>query len=312
MSRMPLHALQGFVAAARLKNLSRAAESQHLTVSALSHQIRGLEGRLGRRLFERGPRGLKLTLDGQRLLDRVGVHLDAIENAVRPFTACADNVLTIDVMPSMATSWLVPRLPRFVAAHPEVEINLRSSVALVDFERETSIDAVLRFGPGNWPGVIAEHLFDDWITPTASPTLLVKQGRPTLQTLHEFPLLGDPGNRWAEWFEHFGGKPPRRYVASFSDSETLHRAALEGIGIALGRVTLARPLVESGRLDALFEQRLKSEFAHYLVYPPRTEGHRGFKAFRAWVLHEAQRYRGTQDDSLLALRPLAAKRAKSR
>ena len=79
MSRLPLHALTGFAAAARSGNLTRAAASQHLTVSALSHQVRQLEERLGQRLFERGPRGVKLTADGERLLARIGPHLDALE-----------------------------------------------------------------------------------------------------------------------------------------------------------------------------------------------------------------------------------------
>ena len=103
MSRPPLHALQGFVATARLGNLSRAAESMHLTISALSHQIRGLEERLGQRLFVRNPRGVTLTADGQRLFDRVADHLDALEHAMRPFGQRRDDVLTVTLMPSFAT-----------------------------------------------------------------------------------------------------------------------------------------------------------------------------------------------------------------
>ena len=84
MSRAPLHALQGFITAARLGNLSRAAESLNLSVSALSHQMRGLEERLGQRLLERKARGVALTADGQRLLDRIAPHLDAIGQALQP------------------------------------------------------------------------------------------------------------------------------------------------------------------------------------------------------------------------------------
>src|SRR5688500_16476099 len=141
MSRPPLHSLQGFVAAARLGNLSRAAETLHLTVSALSHQIRALEERLDQRLFVRGARGIALTADGQQLFDRVAPALDTIEHALRPYGAKRDQVLTISVMPSFASSWLVPRLAGFLAAHPQLEINLQSSVELVDFERDRGIDA---------------------------------------------------------------------------------------------------------------------------------------------------------------------------
>ncbi len=291
MSRPPLHSLPGFVAAARLGNLSRAAETMHLTVSALSHQIRGLEERLDQQLFVRGARGLTLTPDGQRLYDRIAPALETIEHALRPYGAKRDQVLTISLMPSFASSWLVPRLARFLATHPQLEINLQSSSSLVDFERDRGIDAALRFGPGRWSGVDAVHLFDDFITPTASPALLASLGTPTLATLHRFPLLGDPGGRWSEWFARFGGTPPKRYTATFTDSETLHRAAIEGLGVALGRVTLTRPMVKAGLLVRLFAgECLPAEFAHYLVYPPRSQSHAGLAAFRTWLQQEAQLY----------------------
>lgn len=295
MSRPPLHALQGFVTAARAGNLSRAAESLHLTVSALSHQIRGLEERLGQRLFVRGARGVELTADGQCLFDRVSPHVDAIEQALQPYRARRDDVLTITLMPSFATSWLVPRLPRFLAAHPQIEINLQSTVNKVDFARQTDIDAGLRYGPGEWPGLHAVHLFDDWVAPTVSPELVERLGRPTLETLGDFPLLGAPGGRWSDWFQQFGGTPPKRYVATFDDSETMHRAAVEGLGVALGRLTLMRPMVEAGRLVTLFEERLKSEFAHYLVFPERSARHRGLHAFRDWLLQEARAYAASDE-----------------
>lgn len=288
MSRPPLHALPGFIATARSGNVSRAAESLHLTVSALSHQIRGLEERVGLRLFVRGARGVRLTEDGRSLFERIAPHFDAIEQALMPCRVRRDDALTLTLIPSFASAWLVPRLPRFLAAHPQLEISLQSNVSVVDLQRETSIDAGVRFGPGHWPGVEALHLFDDWTTPTASPELIARLGRPTLETLGGFPLLGAPGGRWSQWFERFGGTLPARFVATFDDSENLHRAAAEGLGIALGRMTLARPLIDAGRLLTLFDARLKAEYAHYLVYPPRSRNHAGLAAFREWLLEEAR------------------------
>ncbi|HEY0501860.1 MAG TPA: LysR substrate-binding domain-containing protein [Lysobacter sp.] len=290
MSRPPLQALLGFAAAARIGNLTRAAESMHLTVSALSHQIRAIEERLDRRLFVRGARGVKLTEHGQALYDRIAPHLDAIEQAVSPRAGRRDHALTLTLMPSFASSWLVPRLPRFLARHPQLEISLQSNIDVVDFARMMELDAGIRFGPGKWPGLEAVHLFDDWMTPTASPALIERLGRPTLANLHEFPLLGAPGGRWSEWFARFGGSPPARFVAIFDDSENLHRAAAEGLGIVLGRVTLARPLIEAGQLVELFDERLKAEFAHYLVFPSRSSDHRGLALFRDWLVEEAQAY----------------------
>jgi LysR family glycine cleavage system transcriptional activator len=110
MSKVPLHVLPAFVAAARLGNLSRAAASLHVTVSALSHQMRGLEEQLRRKLFERRPRGLVLTDAGERLFNAVAVHYDAITRALRVEGERADQMLTLSAMPTVASSWLVPRL----------------------------------------------------------------------------------------------------------------------------------------------------------------------------------------------------------
>lgn len=295
MSRPPLHALLGFAAAARAGNLTRAAESMHLTVSALSHQIRALEERLDRRLFTRSPRGVTLTGDGERLLARIAPHLDALEQALRPYGARRDDVLTLSVTPSMASAWLVPRLPEFLAAHPQLEINLQSNTALVDFARDAGIDAALRIGQGHWPGVISEPLFDEWVAPVASPALVARMGGLGTVPLEQWPLLGDPDrdDLWHVWFARFGGRPPARYVANFDDSEALHRGAAAGVGVALGKLTRARLLLESGQLVRLTSERLRTDYGHYLVYPQRSADHAGLRAFRAWLLQAARTYADT-------------------
>ena len=287
MERIAPALLQAFVTAARSGNLSRAAESLHVTVSALSHQMRQLEERLGRRVFERGPRGVTLTVEGQRLLDAVAAPLDQLQSALARYRVPRHDMLSISAMASVASSWLVPRLPRFVAAHPQLQLTLHSDTALVDFEREP-LDAALRFGPGQWPGLSAEFLFHEWIAPVAAPSLLARLGRPTPATLADFPLLGDPGGRWADWFDRFGGRPASRFVAAFGDTETLQRAAVAGIGIGLGRLTMVRPLLESGLLVLLTDERLQAEWSHYLVYPPRSADHAGLAAFRDWLREEAR------------------------
>lgn len=287
MSRPPLHALEGFVTAARLGSLSRAAESLNLTTSALSHQMRTLESRLGQQLLVRQPRGVELTPDGRQLLERIAPHLDAIGSALRPFAARHDDRLAISATPSMASAWLVPRLGGFLAAHPNIEISLQSSEAVVDFSRETQVVAALRIGLGQWPGVLSEHLFDEFLVPMASPALVARMGGADAPALHEWPLLGDPDGQWDRWFETCGGRPPARYVAVFDDSESHHRAALDGVGVALGRVTRARLLLDSGQLLALTTRRMKARYSHWLVYPPGAATHRGLQAFRTWLLAQA-------------------------
>ncbi|AVP95760.1 biotin transporter BioY [Ahniella affigens] len=293
--RLPLAALQAFVIAVRAGNLSHAAASMHVTVSALSHQMRLLEQRLGQALLERGPRGIRTTAVGQRLFEEVAPQFDALNVSVTRALSPRDQRLTISVMASVASSWLLPRLPDFVAKYPEIELNLHSSTTLVDFERD-GVDCALRFGAGRWPNTEAELMFEEYLTPVASKDLLKRLGRPNLTTLPRYPLLGDPGQRWPLWFARFGGKAPKRYVAQFTDSETLTRAAVEGLGIALGRVTMIRPLVESGRLVQLWQKTLEAEFSHWFVYPSRRAPSPAVQAFRVWVLAEAERSRAANSD----------------
>jgi LysR family glycine cleavage system transcriptional activator len=227
-----------------------------------------------------------LTPQGQRLFDAVAEPIDAIEHALRRLGARTGNALTLSLIPSMGTAWLVPRLPGFLSRHPELGLSLQSSTHVVDFEREP-VDAALRLGGGQWPGVTAELLFDEWITPVASPDFIARHGKPSLAGISTLPLLGDPGDRWRDWFAAFGGNAPARYVAVFDDTETLHQAAAQGLGIALARQTLAQPLIDSGRLVPLTRKRLKAEFAHYLVYPERSLQHPGFQTLRGWLLEQA-------------------------
>lgn len=287
MSKPDLYALQAFVTAARTRNLTRAAEQLHLTVSALSHQMRGLEERLGKRLFTRSPRGVSLTNDGQRLLSAVEGPMDSIDRAFAQLHGRSNTAFTLSAMQSFASSWLMPRLGRFLALNSGLELNLQTSAELVDFSRE-SVDAALRFGPGKWPGLLADHLFDEWITPVASPLLLQRLGKPKLANFAGYPLLADPGNRWRDWFKQFGGTPPKRYVASFDDPEMLLKAAVEGMGIAMGRHTMTQPLLDNGRLVSLTTRKMASKYAHYLVYPPRSAELPALIAFRQWLLAEVQ------------------------
>ncbi|HET7359582.1 MAG TPA: LysR substrate-binding domain-containing protein [Rhodanobacteraceae bacterium] len=282
MSRVSLDLLDAFAAVARTGNLTRAAEAMHVTVSALSHRMRLLEERLGARVFARGPRGVSLTVAGRRLFDAIGGPLAGIDRALRDFRCSCDDSLTLSTVPLMANGWLVPLLPDFVARHPQVRLNLQSDTRVVDFEREP-VDAALRLGSGGWSGVHAEHLFDEWVSPVASPTLLKRIGGPRRTALARAPLLGDPADRWTAWFALHGGKAPEHFVAGFDDSEALHHAAVQGLGVALGREVLARPLIEAGRLVALSRRRMQAGFGYYLVYPSRSREHRGFLAFRTWL-----------------------------
>lgn len=291
MGKLPLGLLQQFVLVARVGNLSRAATQANLTVSALSHQMRQLEERLERRLFERGPRGVTLTVDGCSLLEAVGEHFDGIEHALLRYHQRRHDALTLSASPGIISSWLVPRLPRLVAVHPDLELSLQSSSTLVNFEREP-VDVGLRYGRGNWPGLHSERLFGEWIAPVAAPELVAQMGEADPNDLSQWPLLGDPhpANRWLDWFARYGGTPPKRYVAHFDTVDALRHAALEGLGVGLGRMVTSKSLIDAGRLQVLGDHYLPVEDAYWLVYPPRSQEHRGLQLFREWLLAEAEEY----------------------
>lgn len=291
MNKPPLALLQQFVQVARLGNLSRAAAQANLTVSALSHQMRQLEERLERQLFERGPRGVKLTAEGCSLLEAVGEHVDGIEHALVHYRKRSDDTFTLSASPGIMSGWLVPRLPRFVAAHPELELNLQSGSTLVNFEREP-VDAALRYGRGKWDGLHSERLFGEWIAPVGAPALVNRMGGADPDDLSQWPLLGDPNpsNRWKDWFARFGGAAPHRYVAHFDSFEAQRHAALEGLGVAMGRMVMSKSLIDAGRLQVLGKRYLPVDDAYWLVYPARSMPHPGLQVFREWLLAEADDY----------------------
>ncbi|HEX7817229.1 LysR substrate-binding domain-containing protein [Dyella sp.] len=292
MPRISLDLLQQFVVAARAGNFSRAAEQTHLTVSALSHQMRQLEQRIERKLFDRGPRGVQLTPEGQRLLDAIGIHIEGMDRALAAYRCRRDEALTVNTIPGVMTSWLVPRLPQLVAAHPELELNLQSSTDLVDFDRDP-VDVVIRYGLGPWHGLVSERLFDEWIAPVAAPALMERMRDADPEDLSTWPLLGDPSGRWKEWSEHTDTPMPHRFVAQFDTTDALQRAAVEGMGVALGRMVMARPLVEAGLLCLLGSRYLKIPEGYHLVYPADRLDHVGLRQFRDWVHAEAVRYQQT-------------------
>ncbi len=136
MSKPALQWIPGFMHTARSGNMTRAAEQLNVTVSALSHQMRRLEERMGRRLMERGARGIQLTAEGQALYQKLEPHYQAIEELLSPHTQEQGNSLTISSLGSLVNAWLLPRLGDFVRQHPDIQINLDSSVRMVDFDKE--------------------------------------------------------------------------------------------------------------------------------------------------------------------------------
>src|SRR5215467_1074608 len=177
MGRLPsLDTLRVFSIAARHMSFTKAADELHLTQSAISHRVRALEEELGVTLFDRLTRRLELTRAGQVLAQRVDRAVADITRTIADLDP-GDNVrrLTVTVLPSVASRWLVPRLPRFHALHPDIELQLIADPRLLDL-RAARIDIAIRFGRGTYPGYTVTELMPDRIFPVCSPRLIAQHG----------------------------------------------------------------------------------------------------------------------------------------
>ena len=282
----PMQALRAFEAAARTGSLTKAADALSLTHGAISHQIKALEGSVGVPLIERAGRGIRLTADGERLATRLRAALDDIADALRE-AGRRDNPreLRVSVTPSFAARWLLPRLGRFLARHREIDIDVRSSIALADFQRDDA-DVAIRYGHGNWPDVRAEHLMSDRYFPVCSPRLAPRLPRVPAD-LARHTLLRSDDEWWKPWFDAVGldwPEPSRGPV--FNDSALMLQAAVEGQGIALARSSLLGNDVRNGLLVRLFDIDVPAPRRYYLVYPPRVAASPKLAAFRAWLNDE--------------------------
>lgn len=283
----PMQALRAFDAAARTGSLTRAAEALHVTHGAISHQIKALEETFGVKLVERSGRGIRLTDEGERFAARLRGALTEISDAVREIADRSNpRQLRLSTLPSFAARWLLPRIARFFKAHPDIDLEIRSSNGLVDFRRD-NVDVAIRHGLGHWSGVIAEHLLDDASFPVCSPRLANGKLPRHPADLAKFTLLRGEGEQWKPWFEAAGldwPEPTRGPL--YSDSSHMLQAAIEGQGIAIARSSLLGDDLRNGVLVKLFDIAVPLPRKYYLVYPPRMKDSPKLDAFRAWLKKE--------------------------
>jgi LysR family glycine cleavage system transcriptional activator len=283
----PLSALRPFEAAARLESFSRAAEELHITHGAVSHQVRALEEHLGAPLFARHGKRVTLTAAGRTFADRVRAALNEIATAaegVRP--ARRDNRLTVNVLPSFASRWLMPRLIRFMETHPKIELNVTASTALADFVRE-DIDVAIRFGGGPWAGLACEKFLEDEYFPVASPKMNRGKLPKTPKDLLGVRLMLEDRDYWQRWFE-VAGVPLDRPLEGplFNDSTYSLQAAARGEGVALARRSIIGEDLERGTLKRLFNIAVPCRESYWFVSPKEKANAPGVKAFKAWVKRE--------------------------
>ncbi len=238
----PINALHTFEVAARHLSFQQAAEELDVTPTAVSHQIKVLEDRLGVSLFRRRPRPLALTEAGQLLYPVVSKSLDTIAAAIARLTRVTESTtLTVSVTTVFAAKWLVPRLSEFQRTYPKIDIRLQTSNDVVDLHRQT-VDLAIRYGKGNYPGLTVRQLISDVFMPVCSPRLL--NNRHPIQTpedLEHYPLLhfewihfGADAPSWRNWFRVTGlNTIDSNRGLKFNEESLVIQAAISGQGFAL-------------------------------------------------------------------------------
>src|SRR5437879_6398632 len=285
----PLETFRFFEAAARHLNVTHAAEEMHVTHGAVSQRIKRLEEHLGTALFRRRGRGMLLTDEGRRLMERVQTAISEITEgvgAIRPNNT--DRILTISTTPCLAAYWLLPRLADFNVQHPDIQVNVRATLSLSDFGRD-GVDMAVRFGPGTWPGLISIKLRDEELIAVCSPALHGGRLPRVPRDLLKMPLLHDERQPWSIWFEAMGlnyrdtGQGPR-----YSDASLLLPAAIGGLGVALARAALVEAELASGRLARLFSRSVPTRYSYCIVYPRRSKRSGKIQVFQEWLLEQVR------------------------
>lgn len=292
MKLPPLNGLRAFEAAARHLSFKRAAEELHVTPTAISHQIHRLEVVLGTRLFCRQGRGLRLTREGEAYLPTVRLAFEELRDATNRIFGCSNKeVVRLRTLTYIGARWIVQRLHRFTARHPEIDVHITTGTGPVDFSAG-DVDLAIRQGDGRWPGLKADWLMTQYCVPVLSPALLASRQTPLKAAdLAHLPLLhvaSDP-NAWHRWFSFAGvsGADVSRGLV-FDQSVTAIHAAIDGLGVAMGRMPFVQNEIDAGALVVPVPLYLPDEHSFYIVSPEETADQPKIRAFREWICEEAR------------------------
>jgi len=292
----PLETLRVFEAAERHKSFKDAGDELGVTASAVSHRVATLEEELAITLFVRHTRRIEVTPEGERLAAGVRRGLAEFRRAVTSVDRREGTHIRITGIPSHVTRWLAPRLHRFRAAHPDIELHITADLALADL-RQRTFDVALRFGSGVYPGLHAEHLMDDAIFPVTSPRYLSEVGpieKPAdvlamTRVLDVTAEGDDSGTNWRTWFEHHG--LPIANIdrgMHFNGAAIALEAAAGGLGVAIARRTLVVEELRSGRLVQVLPGEIETNWKHYALALPEMADWPPLRAFIAWLRAEAR------------------------
>jgi LysR family transcriptional regulator, glycine cleavage system transcriptional activator len=283
-SQMPdLSALQAFEAAARHGSFTRAAVELNLTQSAVSRQIKDLEGQLGVALFERVRQRIVLSSVGERLRPDIETLLAGLEHLTLRAASSRDVTghLALSTLPTFGSRWLMPRLPQFLAQHPGVQVSLLSRTGHFDLG-EAGVDVAIHYGKPDWPGATCRYLCAETVLPVASPALIDPEGAflPTAPLLH----MESRPMQWPEWLSANGRDIGRGFQGHrFDQFSLLIEAATAGMGIALLPSYLIEREVRQGLLQIIPGPPLVTDAAYYVVIPDERVSDPLSTAFQTWV-----------------------------
>lgn len=283
-----LSLLTAFDAAARTGSISQAARELNLTQSAVSRQIKTLEEQLEVSLFLRERQTIRLTLAGQTYAREVREALHRISLASLNLRANPrGGTLNLAILPTFGTRWLAPRLPRFLAAHGGITINLVTRITQFDFRLEP-VDAAIHFGAPDWPGAETVLLRREFVVPACSPALAAEYTFSEPDDLRRAPLLNltTRPDAWERWFASHGARPLPVHGMLFDHFATAAQAAISGLGVALLPTFLVDEELKRGDLVPALDLITESAERYYLAWPADRAAYPPLEALRDWLLEE--------------------------
>jgi LysR family transcriptional regulator, glycine cleavage system transcriptional activator len=287
-----LNGLRAFEAAARSLSFTQAAAELNVTQTAISHQIRRLEDQLGLKLFIRRNRALALTREAQEYLPSIRSAFEDLRRATERLRRTGpEGRLTVSTTASLATKWLVSRVAAFQDANPNLEVRITTSARLVDFRRD-EVDLAVRYGRGHWPGLRAHWLMAEHVFPVCAPRLLhgpEPLNQPADLARHTLLHATVSRDDWRLWLTA-AGLPfsiAARRGLTFDEAFLAIQAAVEGLGVALGRLHLVEADIAAGRLVAPFDTVLPQDAGYYVVAPQATADDPNIVLFRDWLIASA-------------------------
>jgi len=281
-----------FAVAARHQNFAHAAEELGLTASAVSHHVRRLEAALGVKLFQRHARGVALTVEGRALADAANTALSDIDAVTGALSGAVKNVshVSIAALHSITYCWLLPRLPRFVDAHPRIRLSFETGTAITRFDH-TGPDLAFRHGAGSWPGLTAHHVMDEYLFPAGPPQMPGLSAVTEAAHVATLPLVTDLAHQgWREWFRAAGVRGIRLAdMHSFTDSTDAMLASIHGLGAILARSRIVVPYLRAGKLVRLPGPAIQARYGYFAVHPTYRRPTHAVAAFLEWLRYEGRR-----------------------